>query len=45
MAREVAQITLKTTDELHAALCAIELRAPAEVRKTARHLFWRICGW
>jgi hypothetical protein len=22
-----------------------ELRAPAEVRKTARHLFWRICGW
>ncbi|TLS46151.1 hypothetical protein FE633_11490 [Streptomyces montanus] len=32
-------------DELHAALYAIELRAPAEVRETARHLFWRICGW
>ncbi|WPB91126.1 hypothetical protein [Streptomyces malaysiensis] len=31
-------------DELYSALYAIELRSPAEVRKAARHLFWRIVG-
>ncbi|MFE3211132.1 hypothetical protein ACFXI8_23635 [Streptomyces niveus] len=30
---------------LHAALYAIEVRAPAEVRKTARHLLWPIVGF
>ncbi|MFD5977778.1 hypothetical protein [Streptomyces bacillaris] len=31
-------------DELYAALHAIELRAPREVRRAARHLFWRVVG-